>query len=73
MWLLQVRVRASDGGERFADAVVTVTVNRNLHAPRFEPQSYQKEILDNEPLSSSFLALSVSDDDTQVRSSGESD
>ena len=64
--VLQVRVRARDGGMRFTDAVLTVSVNRNLHAPRFEPASYQTELLDNEPLASSFLTLSVRDDDAQV-------
>ena len=61
-------MHAVDGGDRFAEALVTVTVNRNLNAPRFEPQVYEKEILDNEPLSSSFLTVSATDADTQVSS-----
>ena len=48
----QIRVRAIDGGDRFAEALVTITVNRNLESPRFEPETYEVEILDNEPLSS---------------------
>ena len=45
---------------------MTVTVNRNLNAPVFETDSYQAEILDNEPLSSSFARVIAVDSDVQV-------
>ena len=63
-----MRVRATDGGGRHGDARVDVTVTRNLNAPRFEPQNYEVQIQDNEPLASSFLTLTAVDDDEQVTS-----
>ena len=49
-----------------AEALLTVTVNRNLHAPKFDPQRYTVEIQDNEPMSSSFTQVKASDADVQV-------
>lgn len=63
---IQIRVRAYDGGQKTAEALITVTVNRNLNDPVFSPAQYEKEILDNEPLASSIVKVVASDADTQV-------
>lgn len=60
-------MRATDNGGRSAEGLVTVTVNRNLNAPRFENAEYTSTIQDNEPLSSSFLRVTAEDADVQVR------
>ena len=61
-----MRVRATDGGEKFATALVTVNVKRNLNAPQFTLEQYTASIQDNEPLASSFTRVAASDSDTKV-------
>ncbi len=63
-----IRVRAVDGGGRVGEALVTITVNRNMQPPRFSPEQYTASIQDNEPLASSFTQVQATDDDNQVRS-----
>ncbi|KAI0235644.1 Cadherin-99C [Lamellibrachia satsuma] len=60
-----IRVRATDGGGRTGEALVTVTVNRNLKSPNFNPTQYTKTVQDNEPLSSSIIQVKAKDDDVQ--------
>jgi hypothetical protein len=57
---------ATDGGGRTGEALVTVTVNRNLASPVFAQEAYTVSIQDNEPLASSFLQVQAQDDDVQV-------
>ena len=59
-------MRATDGGGLMATARVDVIVKRNLNAPRFDPQNYETQIQDNEPLASPFLTLTAVDEDEQV-------
>lgn len=59
-------MRATDGGGRTGEALVTVTVNRNLKSPNFNPTQYTKTVQDNEPLSSSIIQVKAKDDDVQV-------
>lgn len=55
-----------DGGGRTSEAIVTVTVNRNLNTPVFLPETYEASIQDNEPLASSFTRVQAEDSDVLV-------
>ena len=59
-------MRVTDGGDRTGETLVTVTVNRNMKSPSFAKTEYKAEIQDNEPLSSSIIAVKATDDDVQV-------
>ena len=65
--LLQIRIRATDGGGKSAETTAIVNVQRNMESPQFSPTEYTAEIQDNEPLSSSFLQVAAQDNDLQVR------
>ena len=64
--MLQLRIRATDGGGKSVETMVTVNVQRNLESPAFNPSEYDAEIQDNEPLSSSFTKVKAEDADLQV-------
>lgn len=63
---LKIRVRATDGGGLFGEALVKFTVNRNLYDPTFSQSTYSTTIFDNKPLSSSFFQIHADDQDTQA-------
>jgi outer membrane lipopolysaccharide assembly protein LptE/RlpB len=62
-------VIARDGGGKSAEARLTVTVNRNLFAPTFDPVQYTAEVKDNEPLMSNIVRVTAADADEQVSGS----
>lgn len=68
-WLLQVRVVAEDGGNppKAATATVLVSVERNLYAPRFNPQRIDRDILETHPLGVPVTIVNATDQDTKVR------
>jgi protocadherin Fat 4 len=64
-FLIQIRVRATDGGGRYTDATVTARVRRNLNPPIFQPDQFTVSLQDNEPLDSGFITVTATDADIQ--------
>ena len=65
---LQLRVLAEDGGNprKSATTTVLVAVNRNIHAPRFEPQRIDLPLLETAPLGIAIVRVNATDRDTKV-------
>lgn len=65
---LQLRVEARDGGSppRSATALVNINVQRNLHAPVFNPTRYEETILETTGLGVSLVRVLATDADTRV-------
>lgn len=59
---------ASDGGTppRTDTTVVSVTVNRNLQKPRFDPQNYPVKVLETIPIGELLTTVSARDNDRRV-------
>ena len=66
--MLQLRVRASDGGTpNLTDtALVHIHVNRNEFAPKFDTKEYKRTILETQPLGIPFTKISARDQDSKV-------
>ena len=64
----KVRVRVSDGGTppRTDVTVVTVSVQRNLQAPVFQPNSYEAAILETQNVGVPFVTVSAKDEDQRA-------
>ena len=64
----QIRVEAFDNGTPFKSdvAIVKVTVNRNLNAPRFSQTSITVNILYTQELGTAITKVSATDADQQV-------
>ena len=58
---------AQDGGNppKTATATVVVTVQRNLFAPKFEPQRIDRDILETQPLGVAIADCNATDRDTK--------
>lgn len=67
----QLRVVAMDGGTppRSSTATVVFTINRNLFAPSFNPQTIERNILENFQLGVLVADVNATDQDTKVRRS----
>jgi len=58
-------VTAYDSGSPLADVseTVTITIQRNLNAPIFNPQNYETTIYDYVPIGSSVITVNAEDAD----------
>ncbi len=65
--MYQIRVQAYDNGvpSKSDDAVVKVTVNRNLNAPKFTQASLSKDILYAQELGTMIVKVAATDADEQ--------
>ena len=65
---IQIRIVASDGGtpSRTDTTVASVSVNRNLNKPRFEPSQYQTRILETLTIGEIVTTVSAKDNDRRV-------
>ncbi|XP_062595025.1 cadherin EGF LAG seven-pass G-type receptor 3-like, partial [Saccostrea cucullata] len=63
LWLL-----AEDGGspKKFAFESLDITVNRNLAAPKFNPATFGKTILENFPVGSEIITVTATDSDSRA-------
>ena len=63
-----MRIRASFEGVQLQTTEMTVEIRvlRNEHAPVFEPNSYEAEVLEYIPLGASILRVTASDEDENV-------
>ena len=64
----QVRVRARDGGtpERSDVTLVKINVERNLEAPKFEPEEYDVTVMETVALGDSIIKVRATDGDRLV-------
>ena len=64
----QVRIVASDGGDptKTATATVQINVQRNLFAPKFQPQRIDRDILETHPLGEAIANVNATDQDTKA-------
>ena len=70
-YFLQLRVTAYDDADpnRVATADVTIVVQRNANAPKFEPSEYRKSVEESETLGEPIVTVTASDADKVVKSS----
>ena len=59
---------AADGGQppKEATATALISIERNLHSPRFEPQRVDVSILETHPLGVPIADVDAVDRDTKV-------
>ena len=59
---------ASDGGDptKTATATVQINVQRNLFAPKFQPQRIDRDILETHPLGEAIANVNATDQDTKA-------
>lgn len=64
----QIRVVASDGGTppKNTMTLVLVHVNRNMFAPKFDQDRYEKEVLETQALGVPFTKVQARDEDQKV-------
>ena len=63
-----MRVRARDGGtpERSDVTLVKINVERNLEAPKFEPEEYDVTVMETVALGDSIIKVRATDGDRLV-------
>ena len=68
MFLFQIRVLASDGGDppQSATTTVNVVVRRNLYPPVFSPRRIELNIYENARLGVTIATVNATDRDTKV-------
>lgn len=64
-----MRVLAQDGGtpNRTDTTIVTVNVNRNNYAPRFDVTNFQQTLLETQALAVPFTRATGADNDSKVQ------